>query len=87
MQAGSRRTGQVYTPQERITVTQAIDAYTRNAAYAAFRDHDVGTLEKGKLADLAVLSQDVFTVPGGEIGATRVLQTFVGGRLVYTAAQ
>jgi predicted amidohydrolase YtcJ len=86
-QAGSHRTGRVYTPAERITVTQAIDAYTRNAAWAAFRDGDVGTLEKGKLADLAVLSQDVFTVPGGAIGSTQVLQTYVGGRLVYDAAQ
>ena len=86
-QAGSHRSGQIYTPAERITVTQAIDAYTRNAAWAAFRDHDVGTLEKGKLADLALLSQDVFTVPGSAIGATRVLQTYVGGRLVYDAAR
>ena len=85
MQAGSHPTGQVYTPEERITVTQAIDAYTRNAAYAAFRDHDVGTLEKGKLADLAVLSQDVFTVPGHGIGRTRVLETWVGGKRVYAA--
>ena len=82
-QAGSHRTGRVYTPEERISVTQAIDAYTRNAAYAAFRDHDVGTLEKGKLADLAVLSQDIFTVAPGEIAKTRVLQTWVGGKLVY----
>ena len=86
-QAGSHPTGRRYTPAERITVTQAIDAYTRNAAWAAFRDQDVGTLEKGKLADLAVLSQDVFAVPGAELGATQVLQTWVGARLVYEAAR
>lgn len=84
-QAGAHGTGRFYTPGERITVTQAIDAYTRNAAYAAFRDQDVGTLEKGKLADLAVLSQDIFAVAPGEIGKTQVLQTYVGGRLVYEA--
>jgi predicted amidohydrolase YtcJ len=84
-QAGARSTGAVYTASERITVRQAIDAFTRDAAYAAFRDGEVGTLEKGKLADLVVLSQDVFAVPATEIGATRVLQTIVGGRTVYSA--
>jgi predicted amidohydrolase YtcJ len=85
-QAGARPTGAVYAPGERITVRQAVDAFTRGAAYAAFRDTDVGTLEKGKLADLAVLSQDVFAIPAGEIGATRVLLTVVGGRTVYDAS-
>jgi predicted amidohydrolase YtcJ len=84
-QAGARPTGAVYTSSERITVQQAIDAFTRSAAYAAFRDADVGTLEKGKLADLAVLSQDVFAVPASEIGATRVLLTVIGGRTVYSS--
>ena len=46
-------------------------------------DDRVGTLEAGKLADLVVLSQDIFTVPGGDIGATRVLLTVVGGKTVY----
>jgi predicted amidohydrolase YtcJ len=82
-QAGAQPTGTFYSPGERITVRQAIDAFTRDAAYAAFRDADVGTLEKGKLADLAVLSQDIFAIPGNEIGATRVLLTVVGGRTVY----
>ena len=82
-QAGAQPTGTFYTPAERITVRQTVDAFTRDAAYAAFRDTDVGTLEKGKLADLAVLSQDIFAVPENEIGATRVLLTIVGGRRVY----
>jgi predicted amidohydrolase YtcJ len=86
MQAGSHRTGRVYTPEERLTVMQAVDAYTRDAAYAAFRDREVGTLEKGKLADFAVLSQDLFSVTPGEIGKTRVLETWVGGKRVYAAA-
>ncbi len=84
-QAGARPTGAVYTSSERITVRQAIDAFTRSAAYAAFRDTEVGTLEKGKLADLAVLSQDIFSVPASEIGETRVLLTVVGGRTVYSS--
>jgi predicted amidohydrolase YtcJ len=84
-QAGARPTGAVYTSSERITVQQAIDAFTRGAAYAAFREADVGTLENGKLADFAVLSQDVFAVPASEIGATRVVLTVIGGRTVYSS--
>ena len=84
-QAGAHPTGAVYAPGERITVRQAIDAFTRQAAYAAFRDSEVGTLEKGKLADLAVLSQDIFAIPASAIGATRVLLTVIGGRTVYGA--
>lgn len=84
-QAGARPTGAVYAPGERITVRQAVDAFTRSAAYAAFRDTDVGTLEKGKLADFAVLSHDIFAIQANEIGATRVLLTVVGGRAVYGA--
>lgn len=82
-QAGAQATGTFYTPGERITVRQAVDAFTRDAAYAAFRDTEVGTLQKGKLADLVVLSQDIFAVPGNEIGATRVLMTVIGGRTVF----
>jgi predicted amidohydrolase YtcJ len=85
-QAGARATNTVYTPQEHIAVGQAVDAFTRGAAYAAFRDTEVGTLEPGKLADLVVLSQDIFAVPGNEIGKTRVLLTVVGGRTVYEDA-
>lgn len=84
-QAGARRTGRVYTPEERITVRQAVDAYTRDAAWAAFRENDVGPLEKGRLADLVVLSQDIFSAPLQDIGNTRVVETIVGGRSVYRA--
>jgi predicted amidohydrolase YtcJ len=83
-QAGGRPTGKFYHPEERITVQQAVDAYTRQAAYAGFLDDRVGTLEPGKEADLAVLSQDIFNVPGDEIGKTSVVMTLVGGRIVYS---
>ena len=86
-QAGARRTGKIYSPQERITVRQAIDAYTRGSAYAAFMDDRVGSLQVGKLADIAVLSQDVFKVPPGQIDKTRVVLTMVGGKVVYDDLQ
>lgn len=85
-QAGARPTGKVYTPEQRITVQQAVDAYTQGSAYAAFEDTRVGTLEVGKLADLAVISQDIFNVPPTAIGTTEVVLTMVGGRIVYVAA-
>jgi predicted amidohydrolase YtcJ len=84
-QAGSRPTGQSYSPEERITVQQAMDAYTKGAAYAGFMDDRVGTLQLGKEADVAVLSQDVFTVAAHEIGKTHVVMTLVGGKTVYDA--
>jgi predicted amidohydrolase YtcJ len=85
-QGGAVVTGAIYVPDERITVTDAVRAYTQGSAYAAFSDKQVGTLEVGKLADLAVLSQDIFSVPPETIGKTHVVMTVVGGKIVYTAA-
>ena len=68
-----------------ITVEDAVRAYTQGSAYAAFAESRVGTLEAGKLADLAVLSQDIFAASHERIGATRVTMTMVGGKVVYTA--
>ena len=82
-QGGAVRTGGVYVPAERITVADAIRAYTQGSAYAAFLDSKVGTLAVGKEADLVVLSQDPFAVPPAAIAATRVVLTMVGGTIVY----
>jgi predicted amidohydrolase YtcJ len=84
-QGGARRTGSVYTPEERITVRQTLDAYTRDSAYAEFADTWVGTLEPGKLADFVVLSQDIFSVPSEALSSTQVLETWVAGKTVYLA--
>src|SRR6202166_653940 len=86
-QGGAVATGAIYVPEERITVVDAVRAYTRGSAFAAFSDQEVGTLEVGKLADLAILSQDIFTVPLETIGKTRVVTTMVGGKIVYGAAR
>ncbi len=84
-QAGARITGEIYVPEERISVETAVRAYTSGSAYAAQAEGRVGSLEVGKLADLAVLSQDIFTVPGDTIAKTKVTMTWVGGKLVYSA--
>jgi predicted amidohydrolase YtcJ len=81
--AGARPTGKFYTPRFRVSVRQAVDAYTQGSAYAEFAESRIGTLEAGKLADLAVLSQDIFSAAPRTVGKTRVLLTLVGGRIVY----
>jgi predicted amidohydrolase YtcJ len=72
-------------PKESIAREQAVIAYTRTSAYAEFAEKDKGTLEPGKFADLAVLSQDIFKVPPPELPKTESLFTLVGGKVVYSA--
>jgi predicted amidohydrolase YtcJ len=84
-QAGAVTTLSAYVPDERITVAQAIDAYTRGSAYARMSEDRLGTLEPGKEADLAVLSQDIFTVPHDDIAKTKVLATMIAGKFVFNA--
>jgi len=64
---------------------QALEMYTKNTAFAANEDDKRGSLEPGKLADLAVLSADYLTVPMNEIGKTKSLLTLVGGKVVYAS--
>jgi hypothetical protein len=72
-------------PREAVTREQAVAAYTRGSAYAEFAERDKGTLAPGMLADLAVLSQDIFTVPPQALPATTSVLTLVGGRAVFDA--
>lgn len=72
-------------PREAITREQAVTAYTLTAAYAEFAEKDKGSLEPGKLADLAVLSQDIFHVPPDDLPKTESVLTMVGGKIVYDA--
>jgi len=70
-------------PREAITLPEAVIAYTYGSAYAEFKEKEKGTLEKGKLADLAVLSQDIFTVNRNLLPATESILTMVGGKTFY----
>jgi predicted amidohydrolase YtcJ len=72
-------------PSEAITREQAVTAYTLTSAYAEFQEKEKGTIEPGKLADIAVLSQDIFTVPTPELPKTVSVLTMVGGKVVYKA--
>lgn len=72
-------------PREAVTREQAVRAYTWGSAYAEFAEREKGTLAPGMLADLAVLSQDIFSVPSEQLPATTSVLTIVGGKVVYDA--
>lgn len=76
-----------WQPQEKLTIEEAIRAYTLGSAYAEFEEERKGSLTPGKFADLVVLSQDITAVPHGEILKTEVLLTMVGGRVVFEREQ
>ena len=73
-------------PNESLTLPQAIEGYTMGGAFAARRDKTEGSLEAGKLADLIIISQDLFKVEPNQIGKTQVMMTMVGGKVVYQNA-
>jgi predicted amidohydrolase YtcJ len=71
-------------PAQRITVAEAVEAYTLGSAYAAFQEGDRGSITAGKFADLVVLSRDVFApAERARIADTKVAMTVVGGKVVY----
>ena len=74
-----------FVPEQRLTVAQTVDGYALGAAFAARREKTEGSLEVGKLADLIIISQNIFDINPHKIGATKVVTTIVGGRLVYQA--
>jgi len=65
---------------------EAVDAYTRQAAYACHAESTRGTLVVGKYADFIVLSDDIFTIRENRLASARVIGTYVAGRSVYSEA-
>ena len=72
-----------WNPNERVTLEQAVEGYTLGAAYAGFREKTEGSLEPGKVADLIIVSQDLFHVTPASLGKTTAILTMVGGKVVY----
>jgi len=70
-------------PEQKLTVEEAVEAYTMGSAYAEFQENEKGSIAPGKLADMVLLSQDIFRIPPESIRHTKVLKTFVGGKLVW----
>jgi predicted amidohydrolase YtcJ len=74
-----------YYPEQRLTIDQAIAAYTVGSAYAEFAEKEKGSLQPGMLADFVVLDRDITSIPAEKILDTKVLRTVVGGKTVYEA--
>lgn len=72
-----------FLPEERMTLDECIKGYTVNAAAAAWRSADTGSLEQGKYADLIILDRDLFAIDPYEMADTQVMLTLLGGREVY----
>ena len=72
-----------WVPAQRLSVEEAVRCYTVNNAYASFEEHLKGSVEPGKLADMVVLSDDIFTIPREEIRNVQVTMTVVDGEVVY----
>jgi predicted amidohydrolase YtcJ len=77
--------GQVIGPGERISRLDALRMTTINAAYIGFEEKKKGSIEVGKLADLAILTADFLTVPEDQIITIKAYMTIVDGRVVYEA--
>jgi predicted amidohydrolase YtcJ len=72
-----------WIPEQKITVEEAVRAYTVGSAYAEYQETEKGTIEAGKLADFVILSDDIFTIDPNDIVKTKVLTTVMNGRVVY----
>jgi hypothetical protein len=72
-----------WIPSERLTFEQALDAYTRGAAYAGLAEQKIGALEPGKCADFVIVDRDPTKVGPQELARTQVLETWVGGKKVW----
>ncbi|HCS49233.1 MAG TPA: amidohydrolase [Candidatus Aminicenantes bacterium] len=70
-------------PEQKISLEQALRAYTTDGAYAEFAELSKGTIKEGFLADLVVLNRNIFRIPAEEIAEARVQTTVVGGRIVF----
>lgn len=72
-----------WVPEEKISVEEAVRAYTANGAWVEFAESAKGTIEAGKLADLVVLDRDIFAIPPEQIGGVRVRMTVFDGKILY----
>lgn len=73
-------------PEQKLSVAEAVEAYTMGSAYAEFQENEKGSITPGKLADMVLLNQDIFSVDTTKIRETRILKTFVGGKLIFDAS-
>jgi hypothetical protein len=72
-----------WVPEQKITVDDALEAYTAGGAYASFRERDTGIIAPGMLADLTVIDRDLRVIPAAEIREAKIARTIVGGKTVF----
>jgi len=73
---------QGWFPEQKLTISEAVEAYTMGSAYAEFQDKEKGSISPGKLADMVILSDDIFKIDPTKIRDVKVLKTIVGGKVV-----
>jgi predicted amidohydrolase YtcJ len=73
-----------WIPSERVTLAQALEAYTRGAAYAGFAEDRIGALEPGKWADFVIIDRDPTKIDPQSLARTQVLETWIGGKKVWS---
>jgi predicted amidohydrolase YtcJ len=73
-------------PEQKLTVAESVEAYTMGSAYAEFQEKEKGSITAGKLADMVLLSDDIFTIAPEQIRDVKVLKTIVGGKIVWDAS-
>jgi len=74
-------------PEQKLTVPETVEAYTMGSAYAEFQENEKGSITAGKLADMVLLSDDIFSVPPEKIRDVKVVKTIVGGKIVWDAVE
>jgi predicted amidohydrolase YtcJ len=70
-------------PEQKLTVAEAVEAYTMGSAYAEFQEKEKGSITPGKLADMVVLTDDIFSIDPAKIRDVKVVKTIVGGKMVW----
>jgi predicted amidohydrolase YtcJ len=70
-------------PEQKLSVAEAVEAYTMGSAYAEFQEKEKGSITTGKLADFVILSDDIFKIDPATIRDVKVLKTFLGGKLIW----
>ena len=73
-----------WVPEQKITLAEALQAYTAGSAYATFDENKRGVLAPGYYADVVVVNRNLFAMPAESLGTARVAVTIVGGKVVYT---
>jgi predicted amidohydrolase YtcJ len=74
-------------PEQKLTVAEAVEAYTMGSAYAEFQEKEKGSITPGKLADMVLLSDDIFSIDPAKIRDVRVFRTIVGGKTTWDASK